>query len=164
MLQPASIIPVNRSFQNQKYRTDSVKLKHNSNPAAVAGKRIILVDDSIVRGTTSRKIVSMMRRAGAEEVHMRIASPPTTPPCFYGVDTPSQDQLIAAQMTIDEIAGEIGADSLSFISVDGLHRAIIGAERSNTSPQFCDACFTGDYPIQLAAGLSANKVSHGSGR
>ena len=157
---------VGRTFiqPNQKDRTDSVKLKHNANPAAVAGKRIILVDDSIVRGTTSRKIVSMMRRAGAAEVHMRIASPPTTHPCFYGVDTPSQDQLIAAQMTIDEIAGEIGADSLSFISVDGLHRAIIGAERSNTSPQFCDACFTGDYPIQLAAGLSANKVSHGSGR
>ena len=157
---------VGRTFiqPNQKDRTDSVKLKHNANPAAVTGKRIILVDDSIVRGTTSRKIVSMMRRAGAAEVHMRIASPPTTHPCFYGVDTPSQDQLIAAQMTIDEIAGEIGADSLSFISVDGLHRAIIGAERSNTSPQFCDACFTGDYPIQLAAGLSANKVSHGSGR
>ncbi|MBU74829.1 MAG: amidophosphoribosyltransferase [Rhodospirillaceae bacterium] len=157
---------VGRTFiqPNQKDRTDSVKLKHNANPAAIAGKRIILVDDSIVRGTTSRKIVSMMQRAGAAEVHMRIASPPTTHPCFYGVDTPSQDQLIAAQMTIDEIASEIGADSLSFISVDGLHRAIIGAERSNAAPQFCDACFTGDYPIQLAAGLSANKVSHGSGR
>ena len=149
---------------NQKNRTDSVKLKHIANPAAVSGKRIILVDDSIVRGTTSRKIVSMMRRAGAAKVHMRIASPPTTHPCFYGVDTPSQDQLIAAQMSIEEIASEIGADSLSFISVDGLHRAITGAQRSADSPQFCDACFTGEYPIQLAAGLSANKVSHGSGR
>ena len=157
---------VGRTFiqPNQKDRTDSVKLKHNANPAAVNGKRIILVDDSIVRGTTSRKIVSMMRKAGAAEVHMRIASPPTTHPCFYGVDTPSQDQLIAAQMSVAEIAREIGADSLSFISVDGLYQAIADARRHPDAPQFCDACFTGEYPIQLAAGLSANKVSHGSGR
>ena len=157
---------VGRTFiqPNQKDRTDSVKLKHNANPAAVSGKRIILVDDSIVRGTTSRKIVSMMRNAGAAEVHMRIASPPTTHPCFYGVDTPSRDHLIAAQMSVDEIAAEIGADSLSFISVNGLYRAIADAKRQPDAPQFCDACFTGEYPIQLAAGLSANKVSHGSSR
>ena len=157
---------VGRTFiqPSQKNRTDSVKLKHNANPAAVAGKRIILVDDSIVRGTTSRKIVTMMRNAGATEVHMRIASPPTTHPCFYGVDTPSQEQLIAAQMSVDEIAKEIGADSLSFISVDGMYNAIAGIARDAEQPQFCDACFTGEYPIRLASGLSAKRVSHGSAR
>jgi len=136
-------------------------MKHNANPATVSGKRVILVDDSIVRGTTSRKIVSMMRAAGATEVHMRIASPPTINPCFYGVDTPDKDQLIAAHMTVDEIAKEIGADSLSFVSIDGLYRAMGEARRDTDSPQFCDACFTGDYPIKLATGLSAKRVSHG---
>lgn len=157
---------VGRTFiqPNQKNRTDSVKLKHNANPATIKGKRIILVDDSIVRGTTSRKIVTMMRNAGATEVHMRIASPPTTHPCFYGVDTPSQEQLIAAQMSIDEIAREIGADSLSFITVDGMYKAIAGVSRDPDQPQFCDACFTGEYPIRLASGLSAKRVSHGSAR
>ena len=155
---------VGRTFiqPTQKDRTDSVKLKHNANPATVRGKRIILVDDSIVRGTTSRKIVTMMRNAGAAEIHMRIASPPTTHPCFYGVDTPSQDQLIAAQMSITEIAQEINADSLAFISVDGMYRAIAGIDRDADDPHFCDACFTGDYPIRLASGLSAKRVSHGS--
>ena len=93
---------------------------------------------------------------------MRIASPPTTHPCFYGVDTPSQDQLIAAQMSVDEIATEIGVDSLAFITVDGMYRAIANIARDNDQPQFCDACFTGEYPIQLASGLSAKRVSHGS--
>ena len=102
-----------------------------------------------------------MRAAGATEVHMRIASPPTVNPCFYGVDTPDKDQLIAARMTIDEIAKEIGADSLSFISIDGLYRAMGEARRDPDCPQFCDACFTGDYPITLATGLSAKRVSHG---
>ena len=140
-----------------------MKLKHNANPAAVAGKRVVLVDDSIVRGTTSRKIVTMMRAAGAAEVHMRIASPPTTNPCFYGVDTPDQDQLIAAKLSIEEIANDIGADSLAFITVDGLYRALGEANRNNDVPQFCDACFTGDYPINLASGLSSKRVSHGTG-
>ena len=155
---------VGRTFiqPTQKGRTDSVKLKHNANPAAVKGKRIILVDDSIVRGTTSRKIVTMMRNAGAAEVHMRIASPPTTHPCFYGVDTPSQDQLIAARMSVDEIATEIGVDSLAFVTVDGMYKAIAAIARNNDQPQFCDACFTGEYPIRLASGLSAKRVSHGS--
>jgi len=116
-----------------------------------------------VRGTTSRKIVTMMRNAGAAEVHMRIASPPTTHPCFYGVDTPSQDQLIAANMSVDEIAREINADSLAFITVDGMYQAIANMARDPETPQFCDACFTGDYPIQLASGLSAKRVSHGNG-
>ena len=95
------------------------------------------------------KIVSMMRSAGAREVHMRIASPPTTHPCFYGVDTPDRDKLIAAQMDTDAIAKQIGADSLAFISVDGLYRALgYDKGRDNTQPQFCDACFSGEYPVE----------------
>ena len=155
---------IGRTFiqPTQKGRTDSVKLKHNANPEAVRGKRVVLVDDSIVRGTTSRKIVDMMRSAGAAEVHMRIASPPTKSPCFYGVDTPDQDQLIAAKMTVEQVAKDIGADSLAFVSLDGLYRALGETKRETASPQFCDACFTGDYPIGLASGLSDKRVSHGS--
>jgi amidophosphoribosyltransferase len=157
---------IGRTFiqPTQQGRNDSVKMKHNANPATVRGKRVVLVDDSIVRGTTSRKIVAMMRAAGAAEVHMRIASPPTTNPCFYGVDTPDKDQLIAAKLDIDAIAKEIGADSLAFISIDGLYRAMGEAGRNADGPQFCDACFTGDYPIKLASGLSGKRVSHGNSR
>jgi len=157
---------IGRTFiqPTQQGRNDSVKMKHNANPATVRGKRVVLVDDSIVRGTTSRKIVAMMRAAGAAEVHMRIASPPTTNPCFYGVDTPDRDQLIAAKLDIDAITKEIGADSLAFISIDGLYRAMGEASRNPNGPQFCDACFTGDYPIKLASGLSSKRVSHGSSR
>ncbi|MDA8729926.1 amidophosphoribosyltransferase [Alphaproteobacteria bacterium] len=157
---------IGRTFiqPTQQGRNDSVKMKHNANPATVRGKRVVLVDDSIVRGTTSRKIVAMMRAAGAAEVHMRIASPPTTNPCFYGVDTPDKDQLIAAKLDIDAIAKEIGADSLAFISIDGLYRAMGEAGRNPDVPQFCDACFTGDYPIKLASGLSGKRVSHGNSR
>ena len=157
---------IGRTFiqPTQQGRNDSVKMKHNANPATVRGKRVVLVDDSIVRGTTSRKIVAMTRAAGAAEVHMRIASPPTTNPCFYGVDTPDKDQLIAAKLDIDAIAKEIGADSLAFISIDGLYRAMGEAGRNPDGPQFCDACFTGDYPIKLASGLSGKRVSHGNSR
>ena len=157
---------IGRTFiqPTQQGRNDSVKMKHNANSATVRGKRVVLVDDSIVRGTTSRKIVAMMRAAGATEVHMRIASPPTTNPCFYGVDTPDKDQLIAAKLDIDAIAKEIGADSLAFISIDGLYRAMGEAGRNPDRPQFCDACFTGDYPIKLASGLSGKRVSHGNSR
>jgi amidophosphoribosyltransferase len=157
---------IGRTFiqPTQQGRNDSVKMKHNANPATVRGKRVVLVDDSIVRGTTSRKIVAMMRAAGVAEVHMRIASPPTTNPCFYGVDTPDKDQLIAAKLNIDAIAKEIGADSLAFISIDGLYRAMGEAGRNPDGPQFCDACFTGDYPIKLASGLSGKRVSHGNSR
>jgi len=157
---------IGRTFiqPTQQGRNDSVKMKHNANPATVRGKRVVLVDDSIVRGTTARKIVAMMRAAGAAEVHMRIASPPTTNPCFYGVDTPDKDQLIAAKLDVDAIAKEIGADSLAFISIDGLYRAMGEASRNPDGPQFCDACFTGDYPIKLASGLSSKRVSHGSSR
>jgi amidophosphoribosyltransferase len=127
-----------------------VKLKHNANMGVLKGKRVILVDDSIVRGTTSMKIVQMVREAGAAEVHMRIASPPTTDSCFYGVDTPEKSKLIASHMSIQEMAGYIKADSLAFISIDGLYRAVGEASRDPDVPQFCDACFTGEYPTRLA--------------
>ena len=125
-----------------------VKLKHNANSALVDGKRIVLIDDSIVRGTTSVKIVQMMRDAGAREVHLRIASPPTRHSCFYGVDTPVRAKLLAAQMSVEAMADYINADSLAFISIEGLYRAL-GSERDNQQPQRCDACFTGDYPTSL---------------
>jgi amidophosphoribosyltransferase len=126
-----------------------VKLKHNANSGLVDGKRIVLIDDSIVRGTTSLKIVQMMRDAGAREVHMRIASPPTRHSCFYGVDTPERAKLLAAQMGVAGMADYIKADSLAFISIEGLYRAI-GTERDEQRPQRCDACFTGDYPTTLS--------------
>ena len=125
-----------------------VKLKHNANSALINGKKIVLIDDSIVRGTTSLKIVQMMRDAGAREVHMRIASPPTRHSCFYGVDTPERAKLLAAQMTVEQMADYIHADSLAFISIDGLYRAM-GDVRNARQPQRCDACFTGDYPTSL---------------
>lgn len=126
-----------------------VRLKHNPNRALLAGRRVILVDDSIVRGTTSKKIVQMVRDAGASEVHMRIASPPTTNSCFYGVDTPNTEELLAHRMTTEEMRRFIGADSLAFVSMDGLYRAVGEPKRNNASPQFCDACFSGSYPISL---------------
>ncbi|HEY5301437.1 MAG TPA: amidophosphoribosyltransferase [Acetobacteraceae bacterium] len=127
-----------------------VKLKHSANRAALEGKRVILVDDSIVRGTTSRKIVEMVRHAGASEVHLRISSPPTTHSCFYGIDTPERSKLLAAKFSVDEMAEQIGVDSLAFISIDGLYRAL-GQEagRDPARPHYCDACFTGDYPISI---------------
>jgi amidophosphoribosyltransferase len=130
-------------------RNLGVKLKHNANRASIDGKRVILVDDSIVRGTTSKKIVEMVRAAGATEVHMRIASPPTTHSCFYGVDTPERSKLLAAQYSVEEMARFIGVDSLAFISMDGLYRAMGEKGRDDARPQFCDACFSGDYPIRL---------------
>ena len=126
-----------------------VKLKHNANSALIQGKRLVLVDDSIVRGTTSLKIVQMLRDAGAREVHMRIASPPTRHSCFYGVDTPERAKLLAAQMSVAEMNDYIKADSLAFVSIDGLYRALGEQERDDTEPQYCDACFTGSYPTRL---------------
>ena len=102
-----------------------------------------------MRGTTSLKIVQMMRDAGAAEVHMRIASPPTSHSCFYGVDTPERAKLLAAQMTVGQMANFINADSLSFLTIDGLYRALGEARRNDDCPQYCDACFTGDYPTTL---------------
>ncbi|MDE2008127.1 MAG: amidophosphoribosyltransferase [Rhodospirillales bacterium] len=130
-------------------RNLGVKLKHSANRAMLAGRRVILVDDSIVRGTTSRKIVEMVRAAGAREVHMRISSPPTTDSCFYGIDTPERAKLLAARYSVDEMARQIGADSLAFVSIDGLYRALGKPGRDPAAPRYCDACFTGDYPIPL---------------
>lgn len=140
---------VGRTFiePTQQIRDLGVKLKHNANQATISGKRVVLIDDSIVRGTTSRKIVEMIRQAGASEVHMRIASPPTSWSCFYGVNTPERSKLLAANMSVDEMCKFIGADSLAFLSIDGLYRAMNEEKRLNM-PQYCDACFTGDYPIE----------------
>jgi amidophosphoribosyltransferase len=155
---------VGRTFiePTDQIRHLGVKLKHNANRAHVEGKRIVLVDDSIVRGTTSKKIVEMMRNAGATEVHMRISSPPTAHPCFYGIDTPSRQKLLAAKYSVQEMAEFIGADSLAFISIDGLYRAMGHPGRDDKRPQFCDACFTGDYPTALTdheGGMVAGQLS-----
>jgi amidophosphoribosyltransferase len=141
---------VGRTFiqPSQDGRLQSVKLKHNANSALIDGKSIVLIDDSIVRGTTSVKLVQMMRDAGAREVHMRIASPPTRHSCFYGVDTPERAKLLAAQMNVDQMRDYINADSLAFISIEGLYRAL-DEERDPVQPQRCDACFTGAYPTVL---------------
>ncbi len=142
---------VGRTFiePSDRIRHLGVKLKHNANRAEIAGKRVILVDDSIVRGTTSTKIVEMVRQAGAKEVHMRIACPPTAHCCFYGVDTPKRDDLMAANHSIEEMARLIDVDSLAFLSIDALYRAVGEAGRNDASPQYCDACYTGEYPIPL---------------
>jgi amidophosphoribosyltransferase len=142
---------VGRTFiePTDQIRNLGVKLKHSANRAVLAGKRVVLVDDSIVRGTTSRKIVEMVRAAGATEVHMRISSPPTTHSCFYGIDTPERSKLLAAKHDVAEMAQIIGADSLAFISLDGLYRALGRPGRDPAAPAYCDACFTGDYAIPL---------------
>ncbi len=142
---------VGRTFiePTQHIRQLGVRLKHSANRAVVAGKRIILVDDSIVRGTTSTKIVQMMRDAGATEVHFRIASPPITHPDYYGIDTPERDKLLAATHNIEEMRALIGADSLAFLSVEGIYRSMGYERRDPERPQFTDHCFTGEYPTAL---------------
>lgn len=142
---------VGRTFiqPGDQIRHLGVKLKHNANRAMIRGRRLVLIDDSVVRGTTSVKIVHMLREAGAAEVHLRIASPPTRNSCFYGVDTPERSKLLAAQMSMDAMRAYIGCDSLAFISIGGLYRALGVADRNDDSPQYCDACFTGDYPTRL---------------
>jgi len=132
----------------EQIRNMGVRLKLNVNRALIRGKRVVLVDDSVVRGTTSRKIKEMVLDAGAAAVHFRIASPPTAWPCFYGVDTPERDKLLAASMSEEEMRAHLGVDSLRFITLDGLYRAIGEAEgRSPACPQYCDACFSGEYPV-----------------
>ena len=162
-------IPFREGFVKNRYvgrtfiePTDSirhlgVRLKHNPNREKIKGQRVVLVDDSIVRGTTSRKIVEMIRDAGAAEVHFRIASPPTAWPCFYGVDTPERSKLLAANMSEDEMRDWIGVDSLKFVTLDGLYRAAgEAAGRDAKSPRFCDACFSGDYPV-----VPSDKIEEG---
>ena len=132
----------------EQIRNMGVRLKLNVNRALIQGKRVILVDDSVVRGTTSRKIKEMILDAGAKEVHFRIASPPTAWPCFYGVDTPNREKLLAATMSEDEMRDHLAVDSLKFISLDGLYRAVGEAKGRDTKcPQYCDACFSGEYPV-----------------
>jgi len=142
---------VGRTFiePSDQIRHLGVRLKHNANAARLKGKRVVLVDDSIVRGTTCVKIVEMVRNAGAKEVHMRVSSPPTAHPCFYGIDTPQQKELLAAQYDLDAMAKHIGVDTLAFISIDGLYRALGENGRDIEIPQYCDACFSGEYPIAL---------------
>ncbi|MGE0750072.1 MAG: amidophosphoribosyltransferase [Variibacter sp.] len=142
---------VGRTFiePTQHIRQLGVRLKHSANRAVVRGKRIVLLDDSIVRGTTSVKIVQMMRDAGAKEVHFRIASPPITHPDYYGIDTPEQDKLLAATHDLEGMRKFIGADSLAFLSVEGIYRSMGFEGRDPVRPQFTDHCFTGDYPTPL---------------
>jgi amidophosphoribosyltransferase len=141
---------VGRTFiePTEQIRNMGVRLKLNVNRALIRGKRVVLVDDSVVRGTTSRKIKEMVLDAGAAEVHFRIASPPTAWPCFYGVDTPQREKLLAASMSEEEMRAHLEVDSLRFISLDGLYRAVGEAGgRDPARPQYCDACFSGDYPV-----------------
>ncbi|MEO5363148.1 MAG: amidophosphoribosyltransferase [Magnetococcus sp. DMHC-8] len=138
---------VGRTFiePQQAIRHFGVKIKLNTNPQILEGKKVVLVDDSLVRGTTSRKIVKMVRAAGASEVHLRISSPPTTHPCYYGIDTPTRRELLAASHTIEEMRAYITADSIGFLSLKGLYKAV----NSGQPGGFCDACFSGEYPISF---------------
>src|SRR5438874_13215485 len=142
---------VGRTFiePTQHIRQLGVRLKHSANRAVVQGRRIVLIDDSIVRGTTSLKVVQMMRDAGAAEVHFRIASPPITHPDYYGIDTPERENLLAATHDLEGMRRFIGADSLAFLSVEGIYRAMGYERRDALRPQFTDHCFTGDYPTGL---------------
>jgi len=146
---------VGRTFiqPTQSMRESGIRMKLNPLKDVISGKRIIMVDDSIVRGTTSRKIVQALRDAGATEVHMRISSPPVTHPCFYGIDTDSQDQLIAATKSVDEIAKQIGVDSLAYLSWEGMLKAT-----GENPDHFCSACFTGDYPIEIPDQIKQSKL------
>jgi amidophosphoribosyltransferase len=137
---------VGRTFiePTDSIRHFGVRVKLNAMPELMQGKRVVVVDDSLVRGTTSRKIVTMVRAAGAAEVHMRICSPPTIAPCFYGIDTPTKEELVGSSHSVEEIRDFIGADSLAYLSEEGLYAFANGAARD-----FCDACFTGRYPIPV---------------
>lgn len=146
---------VGRTFiqPTQAMREAGIRVKLNPLPDVLAGKRVVVIDDSIVRGTTSRKLVAALRDAGATEVHMRISSPPVTHPCFYGIDTDTQDQLIAARLTLEEIAAHLGVDSLAYLSKEGM----VEAAQAH-SGHFCTACFDGAYPIEMDAEVRASKL------
>ena len=152
---------VGRTFiqPQQAIRHFSVRIKLNPVKSILEGRRVILIDDSIVRGTTSRKIVKMVRAAGAREVHMRIACPPTISPCFYGVDTPSRSELIAATQTLEEIRDFIEADTLAYLSLDGLLRAV-----RPDGASYCTSCYTGDYPVAFAARRARVPAARAEGR
>jgi amidophosphoribosyltransferase len=151
---------VGRTFiqPSQSVREVGVRMKHSANRSVVAGKRVVLIDDSIVRGTTSVKIVQMMRDAGATEVHFLISSPPITNPDYYGIDTPQRENLLAATHSLDEMRSYIGCDSLAFLSVDGIYRAMGYERRDPLRPQFTDHCFTGDYPTSLTDLAEENRA------
>jgi amidophosphoribosyltransferase len=142
---------VGRTFiqPTQGVRELGVRMKHSPNREALAGKRVVLIDDSIVRGTTSRKIVRLVREAGAKEVHLRSASPPIMWPDFYGIDMPDRDKLLAAQKSLEEMTRFLEVDSLGFLTVDGLYWAMEASPRDPANPQFTDHYFTGDYPTRL---------------
>ncbi len=142
---------IGRTFiePEQKIREAGVARKHSPNRGLIEGKRVVLIDDSIVRGTTSRKIAQMLRKAGAKEVHMRIACPPIIHPDFYGINTPSHEELLAVERTVEEMRQLIGVDSLAFLSLDGLYKAFRKGRRNDSAPAFTDHCFTGDYPTRL---------------
>ena len=146
---------VGRTFiqPTQAMREAGIRVKLNPLPDVLAGKRLIVIDDSIVRGTTSRKLVVALRDAGATEVHMRISSPPVTHPCFYGIDTDTQDQLIAAQMTLEQIKDHLKVDSLAYLSKEGMLEAA-----KAESGHFCSACFDGQYPIPMDQTLLSSKL------
>ncbi len=152
---------VGRTFiePTQKIRQLGIKLKHNPNKELIKGKKVVLIDDSIVRGTTAIKIIEMIKEAKASEIHMKISSPPIKFPDYYGIDTPSKEELIASNLSIDNIKEKLGLDSLQFLSIKGLYNAMGHENRNNKSPQYTDHCFTGDYPTELvdrdAGNLSA---------
>jgi amidophosphoribosyltransferase len=148
---------ITRTFiqPTQRLREAGIRLKFNPMRHVLEGKRVVLVDDSIVRGTTSRRIIDELRRAGAREVHMRIASPPISWPCFMGIDIASRRELIAADHTQEEIGALLGADSLKYLSIEGLRRAMGQPDGKG----FCFACFTGTYPVDVPAHLEADKLA-----
>ncbi|EKS42432.1 amidophosphoribosyltransferase [Afipia clevelandensis] len=153
---------VGRTFiqPTQSVRELGVRMKHAPNRAAIEGKRIILIDDSLVRGTTSKKIVRMMRDAGAKEVHFRLASPPIVNPDYYGIDLPDRGGLLAATHSIEEMREIIGADSLAFLSIDGIYRAMGFDGRDPANPKFADHCFTGAYPTHLTDQTQVEQQPH----
>ena len=150
---------VGRTFiePEESIRHFGVKLKLNAVHDAVKGKRIVVIDDSIVRATTGRKIIKMLRQYGAKEIHFRVSSPPTTHPCFYGIDTPSRSQLIASSHSVDEINRYMESDTLSYLSIDGIKRAI-GDKDSSFDYSFCDACFSGHYPLKFPWGMELEQM------
>jgi amidophosphoribosyltransferase len=151
---------VGRTFiePSESIRHFGVKLKLSPVRDVLAGKRVVVVDDSIVRGTTSGKIIGMIRSAGAREVHMRISSPPTIGPCHYGIDTPDRNKLIASSHTVDEVRRFVGADTLGYLSIEGLREAVSKVLTGQKHRGLCDGCFTNNYPIPLPAPVRARQL------